>query len=225
MSSLAPDRRLLHYRIVSKIGQGGMGEVYKAEDTKLGRYVAIKLLPPSANEDQNMRRRFLQEAQSASSLNHPNIVTIHAIEASDGFDFIVMELVDGDTLKSQIENQGALPLTTLLNIGIQVADALEAAHLINLVHRDVKPANILLTAKGHAKVADFGLAKLIRTFTDQPDHEAPTLANLTDAGTVLGTAAYMSPEQTRGQNLDARSDVFSLGSVLYEAATRTLPFT
>src|SRR6266576_1410880 len=205
MTSLDPDRRLLHYRIITKIGQGGMGEVYKAEDTKLGRNVAIKLLPPSATEDLIARRRFLQEAQSASSLNHPNIVTIHAIEESEGFDFIVMEFVEGDTLKSHIEHQGALPLTMLLDIGIQVADALAAAHSISLIHRDIKPANILLTAKGHAKVADFGLAKLIRTPTDRPDHEAPTLANLTDAGTVLGTAAYMSPEQTRGQSLDPRS--------------------
>jgi len=202
-----------------------MGEVYRAEDTKLGRHVAIKLLPPSATEDLIARRRFLQEAQSASSLNHPNIVTIHAIEQAEGTDFIVMEFVEGETLKSRIEHHGALPLTMLLDIGIQVADALEAAHSISLIHRDVKPANILVTPKGYAKVADFGLAKLIRTLSNEPDYEAPTLANLTDAGTVLGTAAYMSPEQTRGQNLDTRSDIFSLGSVLYEAATRTLPFT
>jgi serine/threonine protein kinase/tetratricopeptide (TPR) repeat protein len=225
MNSLDSDRRLLHYRIIQKIGQGGMGEVYKAEDTRLGRNVAIKVLPPSATENVVARRRFFQEAQSASALNHPHIVTIYSIEEADGVDFIVMELVEGETLKNRIENQGALPLNLLLDVGIQVADALEAAHSINLVHRDIKSANILLTARGHAKVADFGLAKLVRTVADQPPNEAPTLANLTDSGTVLGTAAYMSPEQTRGQAVDARSDIFSLGCVLYEAATRNLPFT
>jgi len=224
MNSLDSERRLLHYRIIQKIGQGGMGEVYKAEDTKLGRNVAIKLLPLSATENQIAKRRFLQEAQSASALNHPNIVTIFAIEEADGFDFIVMEYVEGETLKGRVEQHGALPLNTLLEIGIQIADALEAAHSINLIHRDVKSANILITTRGHAKVTDFGLAKLIRTVADRPD-EASTLANLTDSGTILGTAAYMSPEQTLGQPLDPRSDVFSLGCVLYEAATRSLPFT
>ncbi len=224
MNSLDSERRLLHYRIIQKIGQGGMGEVYKAEDTKLGRNVAIKLLPRSATENQIAKRRFLQEAQSASALNHPNIVTIFAIEEADGFDFIVMEYVEGETLKGRVEQHGALPLNTLLEIGIQIADALEAAHSINLIHRDVKSANILITTRGHAKVTDFGLAKLIRTVADRPD-EASTLANLTDSGTILGTAAYMSPEQTLGQPLDPRSDVFSLGCVLYEAATRSLPFT
>ena len=195
MSSLEPDRRLLHYRIIEKVGQGGMGEVYRAVDTKLNRHVALKLLPASANEDMTARRRFLNEAQAASSLNHPNIVTIHAIEEFDGFDFIVMEFVEGETLKSRIENQGALPLSMLLDIGIQVADALDAAHSISLIHRDIKPANILITPKGHAKVADFGLAKLVRTLSHQPDHDATTMANLTDAGTVLGTACllYTSP--------------------------------
>ncbi len=224
MSYLDSDRRLLHYRIIEKIGQGGMGEVYKAEDTKLGRQVAIKVLPHSATEDFTAKRRFLQEAQSASALNHANIVTIYSIEEAEGLDFIAMEFVEGETLKSRIEQQGALPLNLLLEIGIQVADALQAAHSINLVHRDVKSANILITPRGLAKVTYFGLAKLIPTVGDNPN-EAPTLANLTDSGTVLGTASYMSPEQTRGQQVDSRSDIFSLGCVLYEAATRSLPFT
>jgi serine/threonine protein kinase/tetratricopeptide (TPR) repeat protein len=215
---------LLHYRLVSKIDSGGMGEVYQAEDTKLGRTVAIKLLLSAINQEPMARRRFLQEAQSASALNHPNIVTIHAIEEADGIDFIVMEFVEGRTLKSQIQSDGALPLTRLLDIGIQTADGLEAAHHINLIHRDIKSANILVTPRGAAKILDFGLAKVIRTVAQQVDGEAPTLTNLTGEGTVLGTAAYMSPEQTRGQMLDGRSDIFSLGCVLYEAATRSLPF-
>src|SRR5687767_1265524 len=216
---------LLHYRLLGKIDSGGMGEVYKAEDTRLGRTVAIKLLLAAVNQKPLARRRFLQEAQSASALNHPNIVTIHAIEEADGLDFIVMEFVEGQNLKSLIRAHGALPLTRLLDIGIQTADALAAAHEINLIHRDIKSANILVTPRGQAKVLDFGLAKVIRTVVDGVDDEAPTLMNLTDEGTVLGTAAYMSPEQTRGETLDARSDIFSLGSVLYEAATRSVPFT
>ena len=216
---------LLHYRLVSKIDSGGMGEVYKAEDTKLGRSVAIKVLLASDNLKSTARRRFLQEAQSASALNHPNIVTIHAIEEADGLDFIVMELVEGTTLKNLIYGQGALPFMRLLDIGIQIADALEAAHSINIIHRDIKSANILVSPRGHVKVLDFGLAKAVHTIANGVDHGAPTLTNLTDEGTVLGTAAYMSPEQTRGQALDRRSDLFSLGCVLYEAATRTLPFT
>jgi tetratricopeptide (TPR) repeat protein/predicted Ser/Thr protein kinase len=216
---------LLHYRLLSKVGSGGMGEVYKAEDTKLGRTVAIKVLPGSANYNLAAKRRFLKEAQSASALNHPNIVTIHAIEEVEGLDFIVMEYIEGQTLKAMIERNGALPLTNLLDTGTQVADALAAAHEIGLIHRDVKSANILVTPRGHTKVLDFGLAKIVRTLADAVDGEAPTLVNLTDQGTVLGTAAYMSPEQTRGDVLDARSDIFSFGCVLYEAATRSLPFT
>jgi len=224
MNSSEPQRTLLHYRLVSKIDSGGMGEVYKAEDTRLGRTVAIKLLLTAINQKLAARRRFLQEAQSASALNHPNIVTIYAIEEADGLDFIVMEYVEGQNLKTLIQRDGALPLRRLLDIGIQTAEALEAAHEINLIHRDIKSANILVTPRGQAKVLDFGLAKLIRTVADRVDSDAPTLTNLTDEGTVLGTAAYMSPEQTRGLALDGRSDIFSLGSVLYEAATRSMPF-
>jgi serine/threonine protein kinase len=225
MNSPEPQRMLLHYRLVSKIDSGGMGEVYKAEDTKLGRSVAIKLLFATDNQRTSARRRFLQEAQSASALSHPNIVTIHAIEEVDDEVFIVMELVEGITLKNLIYGEGALPLIRLLDVGIQTAEALDAAHEINLIHRDIKSSNILVTPKGQAKVLDFGLAKTVRTVASSVDHDAPTLTNLTDEGTVLGTAAYMSPEQTRGENLDRRTDLFSLGCVLYEAATRTLPFS
>lgn len=225
MSSIDPERALLHYRVISKIGQGGMGQVYKAEDTKLGRHVALKLLSDEATQDKTARHRLLKEAQSASALNHPNIVTIHAIEEADGLDFIVMEYVEGETLKAYIDRMGALPLTTLLEIGTQITDALGAAHAINLIHRDIKPANILITSTGQAKVADFGLAKTVRPITTEIDFEAPTLVELTGAGTILGTVAYMSPEQTRGELLDLRSEIFSLGAVLYEAATGRVPFS
>ncbi|HEY2964405.1 MAG TPA: protein kinase [Pyrinomonadaceae bacterium] len=225
MSSVEPERVLLHYRVLSKIGEGGMGQVYKAEDTKLGRHVALKLLAPESNKDLTAKRRLLAEAQSASVLNHPNIVTIYAIEEADGLDFIVMEFVEGETLTARLALNGALPLPSLLDIGIQVADALQAAHATGVIHRDIKPGNILITPKGVAKVTDFGLAKLVRVNTDAIDREALTLAaNLTGPGVVLGTAAYMSPEQTRGETLDVRSEIFSLGSVLYEAATRTRAF-
>ena len=153
MNSSEPNRMLLHYRVLSKIGSGGMGEVYKAEDTKLGRTVAIKLLLAAKNQEETARRRFLQEAQSASALNHPNIVTIHAIEEVDGVDFMVMEFVDGQSLKTLIDQQGALPVPQLLDIAIQTADALQAAHEVNLIHRDIKPANILVTPRGHVKVS------------------------------------------------------------------------
>jgi serine/threonine protein kinase/tetratricopeptide (TPR) repeat protein len=225
MSSVEPERMLLHYRIINKVGEGGMGQVYRAEDTKLGRYVALKLLAPDATKDQTAKRRLLAEAQSASVLNHPNIVTIYAIEEAEDVDFIVMEFVEGETLTSHLAVNGALPLTSLFDIGIQIADALEEAHSIGLIHRDVKPANVLITPKGVAKVTDFGLAKMVRLSTDEIDREALTLAaNLTGPGIVLGTAAYMSPEQTRGEPLDPRSEIFSLGSLLYEAATRARAF-
>jgi serine/threonine protein kinase/tetratricopeptide (TPR) repeat protein len=224
MSSSEEQRTLLHYRLGRRIGSGGMGDVYQAEDMKLGRTVAIKLLPTSSNDNLTAKRRFITEAQSASALNHPNIVTIFAIEESDGLDFIVMEYLEGHTLKQMIEHNGALPVAKLLDIGIQVGEALEAAHEIGLIHRDIKPANILVTARGHAKVLDFGLAKIVRKVADGIDNEAPTIMQLTDEGTVLGTVAYMSPEQTRGEVLDSQSDIFSIGCVLYEAATRSQPF-
>src|SRR5688572_6947983 len=226
MSSPDLERQLLHYRIINKVGEGGMGQVFKAEDMRLGRHVAIKLLSTQSTLDTTARRRLLAEAQSASVLNHPNVVTIYTIEEQDDLNFIVMELVEGDTLTSHLTLHGALPLTNLLDMGIQVAEALDAAHSIGLIHRDIKPSNILITPKGVAKVADFGLAKMLRVNSEEVDREAQTLAaNLTGPGMVLGTTGYMSPEQTRGEQLDARTDIFSLGSVLYEAATRTRAFS
>jgi tetratricopeptide (TPR) repeat protein/tRNA A-37 threonylcarbamoyl transferase component Bud32 len=225
MSSLRPGQSLLHYRVIEKIGQGGMGEVYKAEDLKLGRQTAIKLLPSEAARDQKARQRFLREARSASALNHPHIVTIHSIDAADGLDFIVMEYIEGESLRAKLQ-RGPAKLEQVLEWGAQVADALEAAHGIGLVHRDIKSANILITSRGQAKVLDFGLAKMMRPMRGGLDTEAATLSgDLTDWGVIVGTVAYMSPEQTRGEMLDPRSDIFSVGVVLYEAATGKLPFS
>jgi tetratricopeptide (TPR) repeat protein len=224
MSSLVPDRHLLHYRILGKVGEGGMGEVYKAEDSRLGRHVAIKRLPPETAQDEKAKLRLLREARAASALNHPNIVVIHAIEATEGSDFIVMEYVEGETLKAMI-GRGPLELPRLLDVGAQVAEALAAAHALGLIHRDLKPANIVVTPQGRAKVLDFGLAKLHRPQVGACDFEGATVtADLTDSGAIIGTVAYMSPEQTRGEPLDPRTDLFSLGSVLYEAATGRSPF-
>ena len=200
-----------------------MGEVYRAEDTRLNRFVAIKLLTATSVENENARRRLLQEARSAAALNHPSIVTVHAIDDHDGLDFIVMEYVEGETLRSVIE-RGSIALAQLLDIGVQVADALASAHALNIIHRDIKSANILLNSTGRAKVLDFGLAKSTPALVEELDGEAPTRLALTGAGIVLGTVPYMSPEQTRGEPLDGRTDIFSLGAVLYEAATGTLPF-
>ena len=225
MSSLHTGQTLAHYRILEKIGQGAMGEVYKAEDLKLGRQVAIKLLPPGGPTDEKARQRFLREARSASALNHPNIITIHAIEESDGLDFIVSEYIGGESLRGRLD-RGPLDLLQVLDLGSQVCEALAAAHNINLIHRDIKPANILIGPRGQVKVLDFGLAKIVQTLPSEIDKEAATMvADLTDAGQVVGTISYMSPEQTRGEPLDPRTDIYSLGVVLYEAATGRLPFT
>jgi tetratricopeptide (TPR) repeat protein/tRNA A-37 threonylcarbamoyl transferase component Bud32 len=225
MSSLHSGQALLHYHIINRIGAGGMGEVYRAEDLKLGRQVAIKVLPARETQDQTARQRFLREARSASALNHPHIVTIHAIEESDGMDFIVMEYVEGETLRAKV-GRGPVGFELVLDLGTQVADALAAAHAIGLVHRDIKSANILVTSRGQAKVVDFGLAKMAQPLSQGLDTEAATLSgSLTATGMIVGTVAYMSPEQTRGEALDARSDIFSLGCVLYEAATGRLPFS
>jgi serine/threonine protein kinase len=223
MSTLQPGELIQHYRILEKIGQGGMGEVYKAEDQKLGRVVALKLLPAGAQEEKNAKRRLLQEARAASALNHPNIVTIYTIDESNGSLFIVMEYVEGETLKSIIE-RGALESSKLIDIGSQVASALAAAHQAGLIHRDIKPSNILVTSAGQAKILDFGLAKLTQV-SDAPMSGEQTMSRLTKTGMILGTVAYMSPEQTRGEALDARTDIFSLGCVLYEAATGKVPFS
>jgi tetratricopeptide (TPR) repeat protein len=213
------------YRIVDELGQGGMGIVYRAEDTHLGRQVALKFLPSELSTDREALERFRREARVASGLNHPNICVVHDIGELDGRQFIVMEWLDGTTLR-QLGSTGALPLDRALQIGIDVADALAAAHARGIVHRDIKPANILVTAHGEAKVMDFGLAKDVRagvrsSRAGRPDSAGGTgdVAVLTSPGSAVGTMAYMSPEQARGEPLDGRSDIFSLGAVLYEMAT------
>jgi serine/threonine protein kinase len=210
-------RHLGAYRLEALLGRGGMGEVYRARDTRLGREVAIKILAPDPIDDPERKLRFLHEARAASVLNHPNIVTLHDIVNDGGVDFLVLECVRGKSLHDLIPPKG-MPLADVLAYGTEIAEALAAAHAAGILHRDIKPANVMVTLDGHVKVLDFGLAKSVS------ENDSGRTGGLTQAGTIWGTVPYMSPEQAMGVQLDQRSDIFSFGSVLYESITGQQPF-
>jgi serine/threonine protein kinase len=218
--SIAKGTCLSHYEIGSQLGAGGMGEVYLAVDTRLDRTVALKILPADVASNQQRVRRFLQEAKAASALNHPHIITIHEVGEADSTYFIATEFIDGLTLRESMKST-PLRIEKIIDIAIQVVSALTAAHEVNIIHRDIKPENIMLRRDGYVKILDFGLAKL--TEQQASDPEGSTLVN-TAAGVVLGTTSYMSPEQARGLEVDARSDIWSVGVVLYEIVTCRMPF-
>jgi eukaryotic-like serine/threonine-protein kinase len=223
-TQITPGTELGPYKIEALLGAGGMGQVFRARDTRLGRIVAIKVLPHDKVADPERKRRFLQEARAASALNHPNIVTLYDIAADNGIDYLVMEYVEGKSLDKLIPSKG-LPLTEALDYAAQIASALAAAHAAGIVHRDIKPGNAVVTSEGQVKVLDFGLAKLMERPAPGPDGETQTQGpGLTDAGTVVGTVAYMSPEQASARPLDHRTDIFSLGIVLYEMIAGKRPF-
>jgi eukaryotic-like serine/threonine-protein kinase len=214
---------LSHYQILEKIGEGGMGVVYKVRDTHLDRFVAIKVLPPERIADPERKRRFVQEAKAASALNHPNIVHIYDIDQQDGVDYIAMEYVEGKTLGQLIGRKG-LKMNEALKYGVQIADALGRAHAGGIIHRDLKPGNIMVDEHGLVKVLDFGLAKLTEAAPPDEDESTRTVRPTTEEGTIVGTVAYMSPEQAEGKRLDARSDIFSFGAVLYEMLSGSRAF-
>src|SRR5437868_12445308 len=222
--TLSVGTKLGRYEIRAKLGEGGMGEVYLAQDTNLDRKVALKILPAEVAAHPDRMKRFVQEAKAASALNHPNIITIYEIDESDSGHFIATEFIDGETLREHAL-KAPLKLAESLDIAAQIASALTAAHAAGIVHRDLKPENVMLRQDGIVKLLDFGLAKLTAPAPDSVDGEAPTRANIkTDPGMVMGTAIYMSPEQARGLPVDARTDIFSLGVVLYEMVAGQLPF-